>query len=55
MFIDDFSPIIDKDDEIYINMLNSILQTKFFYFSYDYDLTNTLQRFEANQFNWFLL
>lgn len=34
-------------------MLNSIFKTKFFYFSCDYDLTNTLQKFEANQFNWY--
>ncbi|KAJ3054407.1 Phosphatidylinositide phosphatase SAC1 [Rhizophlyctis rosea] len=33
-----------KDDDGYMKMLNQLLGSGFFYFSYDYDLTNSLQR-----------
>lgn len=31
-------------ESIYLGMIHSVLETKYFYFSYDYDLTNTLHR-----------
>ncbi|KAJ3300068.1 Phosphatidylinositide phosphatase SAC1 [Borealophlyctis nickersoniae] len=33
-----------KDDETYVTLLSQLLGSGFFYFSYDYDLTHTLQR-----------
>lgn len=34
-------------------MLNSLFQTKTFYFSNNYDLTNSLQKFAENKFDMF--
>lgn len=33
-----------KDDEIYLKLLDMTLSAGYFYFSYDYDITNTIQR-----------
>uniref|UniRef100_A0A182PL10 Phosphatidylinositol-3-phosphatase SAC1 n=1 Tax=Anopheles epiroticus TaxID=199890 RepID=A0A182PL10_9DIPT len=35
-------------NEIYISMMRQMLETPFFYFSYGYDLTNTMQRIGNN-------
>lgn len=34
-------------NETYIEMINRVLDTPFFYFSYTYDLSHTLQRLHA--------
>lgn len=33
-----------QDNRIYVSMLQQSLQTEYFYFSYSYDLSHTLQR-----------
>uniref|UniRef100_A0A182K2S0 Phosphatidylinositol-3-phosphatase SAC1 n=1 Tax=Anopheles christyi TaxID=43041 RepID=A0A182K2S0_9DIPT len=35
-------------NEIYLSMMRQVLDTPFFYFSYGYDLTNTMQRIGSN-------
>lgn len=40
-------------NEIYLSMINHVLNTPFFYFSYTYDLSHSLQRLNAIPSNFY--
>jgi len=45
--INHLSALEKQDEEVYLKMLEYVIQSQSFYFSYDYDLTNSAQRTHA--------